>query len=74
MLPKKPALPKPPTPTSSVKSPMKMGSTAVKTPKTKKLPGALDKPSVFFKTEGTLNGVDKLRAFLSNIAQKRVKI
>jgi hypothetical protein len=69
-LPPKP--PAPPKPTTSIKSPMKMGSTAVKTPKTKKLPGALDKPSLFFKSE-KINGVTMLKAFLDAHGEKKLK-
>lgn len=74
MLTKKPALPKPPAPTTSVKSPMKMGSTAVKMPKPKKLAGALDKPSLFFKNEDfdTIKhpSVRKLRDFLVRVKSR----
>lgn len=75
MLSKKPSLPKPPAPTTSIKSPMKMGSTAVKMPKQKKLPGAFDKPSVFFKSEDSGGpkhpSVRKLKAFLETVKGKR---
>ena len=36
---------------TTVPNPAKVGSTAVKTPKSKQLPGPGAKPSVFFKTE-----------------------
>lgn len=71
MLPKKPSLPKMPAPTTSVKSPMKMGSTAVKMPKTKTLAGPTDKPSLFFKNEEIdpikHASVRKLRDFLVSV-------
>ena len=39
---------------TAIKNPMKVGNTgmAMKTPKSKKLPDATDKPSVFYKSEG----------------------
>jgi len=56
-------------PSTSIPNPSKVGSTAVKMPKSKKLPGALDKPSVFFKGEDFSNvkhsSVRKLRDFLN---------
>lgn len=73
----KKALPKPPAPTTSVKSPMKMGSTAVKMPKTKQLAGALDKPSLFYKNENSEGpkhpSVLKLMDFLTKAKNKSVK-
>lgn len=55
--------------------PMKMASTSVKTPKSKKLPGPFDKPSIFFKNEDLNNikhpSVQKLWDFLMNRSSKR---
>jgi hypothetical protein len=59
-----------------VSNPMKVGDQAtVKTPKSKKLPGATDKPSVFFKSEdfGSIKkpSIEKLRSFLEKNRSKR---
>lgn len=63
------AIPKIPSiSTTKIKSPMKVGTQAtVKMPKSKKMPGALDKPSVFFKYEEKAikqSSVRKLKVFL----------
>lgn len=61
-----------PTQTNTA-SPMKVGSQAVvKTAKPKKLGGALDKPSVFFKNEKSSNkpSIENLRAFLERQRKK----
>lgn len=71
---KKADIPKPPAPTTSVKAPMKMGSTAVKMPKAKKLPAVGAKPSLFFKTENNekkKNGVQALNDFIAKVKQKK---
>jgi len=63
--------PKPPKPTTSVKAPMKMGSTAVKMPKAKKMADAFAKPSLFFKKEDFQGvkkpSIEKLRVFLEHV-------
>lgn len=79
---KLPAMPAAPTsaPTASlpsIKSPMKVGtSLTVKTPKSKSMPDATDKPSVFFKTEGLQKqkhpSVQKLRDFLDKKHKKTI--
>ncbi len=55
-------------PSISVPNPSKVGSTAVKMPKSKSMPDASDKPSVFFKKEDfeTVKhpSIRKLRDFL----------
>jgi hypothetical protein len=69
-LPKVPGAPASP----KVSSPMKVGEQAtVKTPKSKKLPDATAKPSVFFKAEDTPKtaSVQNLKAFLDKKTQKR---
>ena len=57
---------------SNTATPGKVGSQAVvKQAKAKKPAGALDKPSIFYKTEhGPSKGVDKLRIFLQNKKNK----
>lgn len=61
----------------SIPKPSKVGSTAVKTPKAKKLPGAMDKPSVFFKSEMEEfpevkhPNLAKLKKFLLNKREKK---
>lgn len=66
---------KPPKPTTAIKSPMKMGSTAVKMPKTKKLAGPFSKPSLFFKKEEFKDikkpSIENLRTFLEAVRAKR---
>ena len=54
-------------------SPMKVGSQAVvKTAKPKKLGSAMDKPSVFFKSEKSIKktSIENLRLFLENQRKK----
>ena len=56
----------------NVGSPTKVGSQAVvKQAKAKKPAGAMDKPSIFYKSEYDIDkGVNKLQVFLSNKAKK----
>lgn len=65
------APPKPPKPTTAIKSPMKMGATAVKMPKAKKLADPFAKPSLFFKKEDFEGikqpSIEKLRVFLEHV-------
>lgn len=66
---------KPPKPTTSIKSPMKMGSTAVKMPKNKTLAGPFSKPSLFFKKEEfqdvKKSSIENLRTFLESVRAKK---
>lgn len=61
-------MPMPKAPGTDISNPAKVGSTAVKTPKSKMLPQPGDKPSVFFKTEQNTPlkrpSIQKLRDFL----------
>lgn len=73
--PKMPGVISPVQTSTSVKAPMKVGTQAVvKTPKSKKLPDATDKPSVFFKSEKVSNlkksSIRKLRDFLERTRSK----
>ena len=57
-------------------SPNKVGSQAVvKTPKSKKMGNAMDKPSAFYgslsKTENKVNSINKLQSFLDNARSKK---
>lgn len=62
-------------PSTSVPNPSRVGSTAVKMPKAKKMPDAFGKASLFFKNEelGTAKhtSIEKLRDFLKYISAKR---
>jgi len=52
-------------PSTSISNPSKVGSVGVKTPKSKKMPDALSKPSLFFKSEDIKHSsVRKLNDFL----------
>jgi hypothetical protein len=64
-----------PTPAPGVQAPAKpISSTAVKTPKSKSMPDATDKPSLFFKNEEFQTAkhpsVQKLRDFLDKKHKK----
>lgn len=61
---------------SNTATPHKVGSQAVvKTPKSKKMGQATDKPSQFYKNEENqsvnMNGVQKLKTFLQNTKSKK---
>ena len=61
-----------PSISASVPNPSKVGSVSVKMPKSKKLPDATDKASVFFKSEDVKHpSIQKLRDFLANKSSKR---
>jgi hypothetical protein len=73
-IPAMPGLPKPEG--TTVKNPTKVGAgLTVKTPKTKSLPDATDKPSVFFKNEEFSGAkhpsVRKLMDFMQKAKSKR---
>ena len=58
-----------------IKAPMKVGSTAVKTPKSKMMPSPFAKPSVFFKSEDIKNPrLKQLGQFVESKRNKTNKI
>lgn len=65
----------PPKPTTSIKAPSKMGSTAVKMPKAKKPASPFGKPSLFFKSEDFKGvkhpNIENLRSFLEKTRSKK---
>jgi hypothetical protein len=62
-------------PKNKVTVPKAIGNTVVKLPKAKKLPGALDKPSTFYKAEDVSGikkpSIAKLRDFMVSVKRKQ---
>ena len=64
-------------PKLTISMPKKLGNTAVKMPKAKKMPGALEKPSKFYKAEDVSEikkpSIKKLQEFLANVKSRQSK-
>lgn len=62
----------PPVP-SAPKAPMKIGKVGIRTPKSKKMPSAFGKPSLFFKSEEIKPKHPNLRNLWDFVQKKRAR-